>query len=510
MPVTTITCPNCGTPFQANIEQLIDVSLDPSAKARLLSGRLNVVRCPNCGYTSALSTPLAYHDAEKQLLIVHVPMELGLPKEEMERVIGSFTSAIQQSLPQEQRKGYLFIPKQAFTRQGMIDTILEADGITKEMIDAQRDKMKLVEQFLTTPPDQIADLVKANDAQLDAEFFTLMLAAAESGLAAGREDVAQAVVAIREQLLALSTFGQTALAGQERQQTIIQEVADRLNAMGPKGTRDTLADLVLALGREDDEKLQVAVGLARQAMDTQFFQVLSNRLMKSKDVAERQHIEQVRKRLSELTAIIDQQNETVIKRATDTLRGLLSTPDVEAAIEQRLELFDDTFLAVLQANIQAAEQARDVAASARLKQLFEKIVAALQSTAPPAVQFINELVSAPTFEDSLAMVQEGAAQFGPELLQWIDVLLEDLSASGEGNPALERLARVRVEVERALATAGPQALPETAGAKPLTDAPPPFTPRLVTREEPEPPPTPPGGKPIIELPSFRRGPRRER
>jgi len=255
---------------------------------------------------------------------------------------------------------------------------------------------------------------------------------------------------------------------------------------------------------------QVAVGLARQAMDTQFFQVLSNRLMKSKDVAERQQIEQVRKRLSELTAIIDQQNETVIKRATDTLRGLLSTPDIDAAIEQRLELFDDTFLAVLQANIQAAEKARDVAASARLKQLFEKIVAALQSTAPPAVQFINELVSAPTFEDSLAMVQEGAAQFGPELLQWIDVLLEDLSASGEGNPALDRLARVRVEVERALASAGPRAIPETAQAKPLTDAPPPFTPRLVTREEPEPPPTPPGGKPIIELPSFRRGPRRER
>jgi hypothetical protein len=509
MPATTITCPNCRQPFQANIEQLIDVSIDPSAKARLLSGRLNVALCPYCGFSAPLATPLAYHDPDKQLLIIHVPMELNLPKEESERVIGSFTTAIQKSLPQEKRRGYLFTPKQALTRQSMTDMILEADGVTKEMIDAQRQKMKLVEEVLGTPPDQLPALVEQHDAELDAEFFALMLAAAESGLAAGRDDVAQAVVAIRDELIRLSSFGQEALAAQERQQVLIKEVADRMNALGARATRDDVVNLVVDLAAEDDEKLQVAVGLARQAMDYQFFQILTNRIEKAKAPDVRAHLEATRKRLNELTAVIDQQNEAIIKRATDTLRGLMTADDLDGAISTRLELFDDTFLAVLQANIQAAEQARDITSAARLKMIFEKIVTALQSSAPPAVQFINQLMTEPNLDEARKLIQTEGPAYGEELLQWMDVLLEDLSAQ-PGNPSMERLSQLRDEAEKVLASgavAPPRELPRPIGN--LTDAPPPRGPRLITKDEPV-PPAPDQNKPIIELPSFRRGPRRER
>src|SRR6185369_10525983 len=154
-----ITCPNCRQPFSAILEQIIDVSRDPQAKARLLAGRTNVVTCPNCGYQTMVSTPLVYHDATKELLLIYVPMELNLPRQEQERLIGSMSNAIMSSLPQDQRKGYLLTPKMMLSLQGMIEIILEADGITKDVIEAQRAKMRLVETFLQTDPDTLPELV---------------------------------------------------------------------------------------------------------------------------------------------------------------------------------------------------------------------------------------------------------------------------------------------------------------------------------------------------------------
>src|SRR5215213_8209372 len=118
---TQLSCPNCGRPFSAVVEQIIDAGRDPQAKARLLAGRTNLVTCPNCGYQSMLSTPLVYHDAAKQLLSIHIPMELNLPKAEQERLVGSLTTAITNSLSVEQRKGYLYPPTIALPFPGMVE-----------------------------------------------------------------------------------------------------------------------------------------------------------------------------------------------------------------------------------------------------------------------------------------------------------------------------------------------------------------------------------------------------
>src|SRR5476651_2720272 len=190
---TQITCPNCRRPFSAILEQVIDAGRDPQAKARLLSGRTNLVTCPNCSYQSMVSTPMVYHDASKSLLLIYIPMELSLPKTEQERLVGSLTNAIINSLPQDQRRGYLFTPKMALTMQGLIEMVLEGDGITKEMIEAQRVKMRLVETFLQVDPEQIPALVKEHDDKLDNEFFSMMTAVAENAVVSGRRDVAEQI-----------------------------------------------------------------------------------------------------------------------------------------------------------------------------------------------------------------------------------------------------------------------------------------------------------------------------
>ena len=130
--ITQIRCPNCSNPIQAEIIQLVDVGQDPASKARLLSGTLNLAACSICGYQGQIATPLVYHDPAKELLLTFIPVEIGMPKDEQERVLGRLITQATQSLETEHRKGYLFQPQAVLTMQGLIERILEADGITKE------------------------------------------------------------------------------------------------------------------------------------------------------------------------------------------------------------------------------------------------------------------------------------------------------------------------------------------------------------------------------------------
>ena len=143
----TIQCPNCGTPNQAAVENLIDVSRNPVLKNALLSGRLNTIRCSNCGTPSTVAAPLLYHDPGKQLLISFMPIELNLPKDQQDRIVGDLLKELTASIPKESFKGYMFQPKQALTMQGLIEQILAADGVTQAMMDAQRNTVKLIEDI---------------------------------------------------------------------------------------------------------------------------------------------------------------------------------------------------------------------------------------------------------------------------------------------------------------------------------------------------------------------------
>src|SRR5258708_10729457 len=323
-PGMQITCPNCRQPFTAPVEQIIDVGRDPQGKARLLSGHTNLVTCPHCGYQSMLGTPLVYHDPSKQLLLVYIPLELGLPQREQERLIGSLTNAVINSLPQEQRKGYLLTPKTMLTLPGMIDTILEADGITKETLEAQRGKMRLVESFLKADPKTLPDLVRQHDSEIDDEFFSILTATAEAALSQGRQDLAEQTLALRDQILEQSTAGQELLSRAGGQEAAIKEVTDALNKLGDNAGYDELVKLAFELGHDGtgdegvengenfaDDKLQALVGLARPALDYQFFQTLTNRIDKAKG-DDKEAMTAIRDRFVELTTMVDKQNEVVI------------------------------------------------------------------------------------------------------------------------------------------------------------------------------------------------------
>ena len=90
--VARVTCPSCNNQYQSPMEQILDVREDPNAKMRVLNGVVNVAKCPHCGVRGTLSIPFLYHDPDKELALVYVPMGAGLDNLERQRIIGQYTT----------------------------------------------------------------------------------------------------------------------------------------------------------------------------------------------------------------------------------------------------------------------------------------------------------------------------------------------------------------------------------------------------------------------------------
>ncbi len=444
---TTIQCANCQQPIQAIVESIIDTAQDPQAKARLLTGRLNVVRCPNCGAPNTVLTPLLYHDPGKELLIAFVPMELGLPKDAQEKLIGDMMRELTSQLPQGAFKGYMFQPRQALSMQGLIDQILQADGVTPEMMEEQRARARLVEMFLQTTEENLPALVEQYDDQIDASFFQTMTLMTQQIAQDGRPDVAQQLLDLQSRIAELSTFGRRLIEQELNQETIVREVADAINALGEQAQRGDFLDLALQYAG-DDQRLEALVGLARPAMDYTFFQELTMGIGQA-PAQERESLEALRDRLLELTAMVDQQTEMALQGAARLLQTILVSDNPDELIRENLPLFDYTFMQVLAANIQEAERQGDINAAARLKSVYERIVAVLQDAMPPELRFINELLSTQSEEDARALIAERVGEFGEPLLEAMDIVEQQLL--GRSDPALlQKLTFLREATARAL------------------------------------------------------------
>lgn len=430
-----VSCPNCRMPVSATMEQLFDVAQDPGAKRRFLSGRFNIINCPNCRYQGQVATPLLYHDPDKELLLSFVPMELGLPQAEQERIIGRLMNDVINKLPQEKRKGYLLNPKPALTFQGMMDRVLEGEGVTREMVEAQKAKAQLVQQLLTATEEQLPALVKERDAELDYTFFQILTASAEGQAAEGNQGGAQRLLNLRNKLLELSSFGAQA---RQRQQ-MLEDTARELQALGDKLTRDKLLELVLKA--ESDDRLAAYVSLARPGMDYTLFEALTKRIDKAQG-AEKDRLAHIRDTLLQLTQDVDQATKAQMEEASQLLRQLLEAPDLSQALMDNLPRIDDAFMAVLNLNLEAAQKAGRPDVLERLNQIQAAIMQLIQESSPPEIKFINELMQIGAEEVAVAVLKKRASEINQPLVEAMTYLVENLRQSGQPEAA-ERLDRLR-------------------------------------------------------------------
>lgn len=419
-----VPCPNCRTPVLTAIEQLFDVTQDPAAKQRFLSGRFNILQCPNCRYQGQVATILVYHDADKELLLSFAPMELALPQAEQERTIGKLVTEVTNKLPQEKRKGYLFNPKPLFTLQSLMERVLEADGVTKDMLDAQRAKAALAQKFLQTPEAQWAALAQENDAQLDSAFFQLLTASIETTLSSGNQAAAQHMLLLRNKLIELSSFGQKA----RDQQKTIEAAVRELQELGDKLTPDKLLEMVTKA--EDETQVMAYVSLTRPAMDYAFFEALTRRIHKATG-PEQERLAQRRDLLLRLTQELDKAEQARVAEASDLLKFLIESPDLNRALAENIQYIDDTFMAVLNANIEAANKARRPDVVQRLTQIHDGIMSLVQQSAPPEIQFINQLLQVETEDQAIAELKRRLPEVTQPVIDAMTYLVENLRQQGQ-------------------------------------------------------------------------------
>jgi len=430
-PVTQIPCPNCQNPIQASVTQVVDVTENPAAKSQLLSGGLNRVECPTCGYQGQLATPLVYHDAEKELLLTYMPAEVGMPKNEQEKLIGRLINRIVDRLPQEARKAYLLVPKATLTMQGLTEQVLAADGITKEQIEAQQAKIRLVESLIRQPEDQLEAFVKEHDAELDEGFFQLASLALQS---LGDEQALAAASQRLETALRLSSIGKRI----EARETELRAAAESLQSAGEGLTMEHL--LQLFVEAPNDERVIALANLTRPALDYAFFQQLSDRIEAAE--GDRQaELEALRARILEITQQIDEVQQARAAQSAGLLRALLEAEDLDEAIRNTLPMIDEVFLATLRANLTAAHENGNDEAAARLEAIQSRINQVVMDSLPPSLQLAQRVLDSEDLEAGKAILEQNAEAIDDQFLGTLVGAAQRLDQAGDTETA-ERIRKL--------------------------------------------------------------------
>jgi hypothetical protein len=382
-----------------------------------------------------LNAPFIYHDPEKELALCFVPTELGLMDTDQQKLIGELTNAVMNSLPPEKRKGYLLQPKIFLSLQGLLDTILQADGVTKEMIEAQRARGELIYKLLDAKNEErLKQLVEEHDAELDYEFFRALAATLETARADGKDNLAQSLLALRARLLDLTTVGK-------------REAAQRkaIESLGEKVTQEELLQKMTEC--EDEDQLQAYVVLGRPLMDYTFFLALAEKINAAQAEGkseEAQRLTDLRARILEFREKYDTQVAAVLQRAADLLREILQSQDREAKVREHLGEIDDTFFAVLSANIAQAEEMGQKEIADNLRQVGSLVIGLLQESAPPEIRLVNQLMQAEYPGGTKKVLEENATQITAELIKVMDLIAENLKRDGQ-NKAAQRLSKIRAQ-----------------------------------------------------------------
>jgi hypothetical protein len=369
-----------------------------------------------------LDVPLLYHDPAAEFLAIYFPPQANIPEMERHRIAGEMTKALMRDMPAEQRKGYLFNPRQFVNRQGLMDAILGTMGISQEELDRQRKKLDLLDKLavMADDPKGLAMMIKGQDALLDYEFFLLLSNVLEQRAAVGDEAAVKKLISLREKLMEMTTWGKKAA----RQQAAIE-------SLGEVKTAEEFLEKMIAAEPEVVEAMAVA---ARPMLDYAFFQKLTGRLEASSG-AERERLSQLRERLLNVTQRMDAAARAALQRATELLKKILSAPDPRQAVREHVEEIDETFLTVLEANMQQAERVGATLVLEQLQAVSDEITAIMEEAQPPEVRLINQLLNASYPEGCRGLLKEHQSEITPELLDFMDRLAETLAERGDDETA---------------------------------------------------------------------------
>jgi hypothetical protein len=440
---TQISCSRCGTPYVADIHQVIDVGQQPQMKIQLLNGALNVGVCPRCGTATQVSSPLVYHDPAHELFMIYVPPEANFNQKQREEMIGRFTRQVMEATPQEQRRAYLFQPQMVLTLPTFMEKVLETEGITKEMIDRQRRQIELLQTLADAGSDVADRLIKERAGEIDEEFFAILQSYVENASRLDDDKHLLPLINLRAKLMTNTAIGRQI----EKRQVALHKLSQEAKKQG-----GLTPALLLKHIQQHQKNMQVVEILAmsgQSALTYQFFQLLTaeiEKLEKAKDKAAVVRLTEIRRRLLELQEAVRKQSEQIITRAEGLLQQIMAAEDKEAAVINNLNRMDDAFMYVLSNRIAQADQRSQTKEAQALNQIYDFIIQQTEQHAPPEVQLLNDLLEAETEMERTRLLDDHQELLSAELVQVVDMLQE--RAGKEGQPEMgDRLRHIKAMIQ---------------------------------------------------------------
>ena len=429
-----VKCPNCEHPFVVMMRSVLDVGEEPDLKEQFLRGEINRAECPNCGSGGILSSPLLYHDPEKELLISYMPQELGLPADQQEQLVGNLVNAVMNSMPAEKRKGYFFQPRTALTMESLYDAILEAEGVSKEALQAQRARLSLINRLLALVDDEsdFDKLVEENRQSFSYEFFLMLSSLIDTEAEEGEEEGVSALRALREKLL------------------------DKVNptlpsAAPPDASYDDIIEILQST--EKGEAWRRMIAMNRPRLDYSFFQNLTAKIEAAQRAGDNETVEELTSLRQRILDEIDAQSR-MVREAEDEasllIMELSDADDLEAAIREHSEEINDIFIAVLSRYRDTALARGNEARAEKMSAMLQIAREVMEEALPPDLRLISRLLSAEYPEGTQALLEEHGDLLSDALLKTYDRYASALERGGD-EEATRHLKNVREQIAARMA-----------------------------------------------------------
>ncbi len=368
-PMAPVTCQTCNAQFSTPVQNLIN-GQETGLKTAFLQGRINVYQCPQCGSIIRPNVPVLYYDLEKELALVFAPNSLNLGGTAQEKAVGQLTNRLVESLPAEQRKMYLFNPKQFLTHDSIAKAILLADGITEEMMETQAARAKLLEELMQTPDEAaLKEKIKTHDHKLDYDFFEMFTALIHDIQLQGDQTQAQGLFAMRTFIARRSSQGKKFVA----------EIDKKIGLIVVENQEELLKRIE---NTQDEQEFEALIAAGHTLLDYTFFQKLTGKIDQATKNGAAQtaaKLKALRSKILDVKAKHEEENRKAIEKASELLKKVLQSDRPDKVLEKNLKQIDDAFFLVLRTHIDEARRQKQEKTAKAMEMIGNIAITMLQA-----------------------------------------------------------------------------------------------------------------------------------
>ena len=218
----------------------------------------------------------------------------------------------------------------------------------------------------------------------------------------------------------------------EQQQIAVHKLSREAKQQG--GLTPAMLVKHIIANQEQPHVVNALVLAGQGALQYEFFSLLTaeiEKIEKSGNKASAERLTALRANLLKLYEGMQEQSRGMLKEALNTRDNSLAAPHKEQALIENAEKIDETFMSVLVARMNEAEQKNDIPQFQALNEVHGLIYAQMERTLPPHVQLLNELVRSESPEEQAELLNENADFVSEDLLRLIDQVMEQAGEQGQ-------------------------------------------------------------------------------